>query len=114
MIEKIDIKNFGSFRNYEWKKSVGNNEHSIFKPINILYNRNYARKTTLSRIFKSLETKELHEDFINPSFNVKFKNGTEITAENLANSTGEYDVRVYNTDFVKTNLSWFNNDEGVI
>lgn len=114
MIEKIDIKNFGSFRNYEWKKSVGNDQHSIFKPINIIYGRNYAGKTTLSRIFRSIETKELHEDFISPGFNLKFKNGTEITEENLANSLGEYNVRVYNTDFVKANLSWFNNDDGVI
>src|SRR5690625_5104329 len=114
MIEKIDIENFGSFQKYEWKKNVGNDEHSIFKPINIIYGRNYSGKTTLSRIFRSLENKELHEDFFDPSFNVKFKNGLEITEESLTNLTNEYQIRVYNTDFVKTNLSWFNHDEGVI
>lgn len=114
MIEKIDIKSFGSFKNYEWKKSVGNDEHSIFKPINIIYGRNYAGKTTLSRIFRSLENNELHEDFVSPSFNVKFKNGTVINEENLEVLTDEFKVRVYNSDFVKTNLSWFNNDDGVI
>lgn len=61
MINQIDISNFGSFSDFTWRKSVkdrGNNVQS-FKRLNVLYGRNYSGKTTLSRIFRALETKHL-------------------------------------------------------
>ncbi len=62
-IKKIDIMNFGSFKNYIWI-----NRDTEFKSVNIIYGRNYSGKTTLSRIFKCLEDKELHNDYENPQF----------------------------------------------
>ena len=62
-IKKIDIMNFGSFKNYTWI-----NRDTEFKSVNIIYGRNYSGKTTLSRIFKCLEDKELHNDYENPQF----------------------------------------------
>lgn len=113
MIEKVDISNFGSFEDYEWRKHVGNDSNSIFKSLNIIYGRNYAGKTTLSRIFRCIELRGLHEDFDAPKFNVKLKDGRVITQDNIEDQS-DLKVRVYNTDFVKSNLSWFNDEGGDI
>lgn len=115
MIEQIDILNFGSFSGLEWKRSVrdkGNNVLS-FQRLNILYGRNYSGKTTLSRIFRALETRKLPPNYIESSFSVQGDNGT-VTPAGLLTHT--YDVRVYNRDFVADNLSFLINQDigGVI
>lgn len=58
MINGIDINSFGSFAGLDWKKRIrdGGNNPQDFKRLNILYGRNYSGKTTLSRIFRALET----------------------------------------------------------
>lgn len=113
MIKKIDISNFGAFEEYEWKKHVGNEDDAVFKSMNIIYGRNYAGKTTLSRIFRCLELQELHKDFERPGFNILLQNGRVINQDNIKDQSN-LKIRVYNTDFVKSNLSWFYNDEGTI
>ncbi|GGH86818.1 wobble nucleotide-excising tRNase [Pullulanibacillus pueri] len=114
MIEKIDIKNFGSFKDYEWKRNVGNDDNSIFKDLNIIYGRNYSGKTTLSRIFQCVEYGEIHDDYLDSEFSFHLNDGTEITHDDLEHIKENITMRVYNTDFVKTNLSWFFNDDGTI
>ena len=52
-IQKIDISNFGTYKNYTWGTTISNDY--TFKNINIIYGRNYSGKTTLSRIFKCIE-----------------------------------------------------------
>lgn len=115
VINQIDIKNFGSFQGLEWKKTVRDSGKNVklFQRLNILYGRNYSGKTTLSRIFRSLETRKLPPNYVSSSFIVTGENGAVTDADLL---THNYDVRVYNRDFVNDNLSFLVNQDssGVI
>lgn len=115
MINQIDIASFGSFQGLDWKKTVKDSGKTVqnFKRLNILYGRNYSGKTTLSRIFRSLETRKLPLNYIGSSFTMTGDKGA-VTHTGLA--AHNYDVRVYNRDFVTDNLSFLVNQEvgGVI
>lgn len=105
MIHQIDIDRFGSFDGFQWKAAVrdsGNNVQS-FKKLNILYGRNYSGKTTLSRVFRSLETRALPWGHDDARFLVRGDRG-EVAHGALG--AHAYDVRVYNKDFVNENLSF--------
>lgn len=106
-IKKVDINNFGSYKNYTWI-----NKDIEFKDVNIIYGRNYSGKTTLSRIFKCLENKNLHRDYENPNFSFTLENNSIIDISNI--SINSIDICVYNTDFVKENLNWLHNNNGTI
>lgn len=108
MFNQLDITSFGSFSDLNWKKSLrdrGNNVQN-FKRLNILYGRNYSGKTTLSRIFRALETGRLPSNYAGSSFTVHGDKGN-VTQASIANHG--YDVRVYNRDFVTDNLSFLIN-----
>ncbi len=115
MINQIDIVSFGSFHGLEWKKTVKDSGKNVqyFKRLNVLYGRNYSGKTTLSRIFRSLETGKLPLNYVGTSFSLTGDKGVVTHAGLLAHN---YDVRVYNRDFVNDNLSFLVNQEagGVI
>lgn len=115
MINQIDIPNFGSFQGLDWKKSVRDIGKNVkqFQRLNILYGRNYSGKTTLSRIFRALETRKLPLNYVGSSFTVTGDKGAVTHAGLLAHN---YDVRVYNRDFVTDNLSFLVNQDvgGVI
>ena len=115
MINQIDIASFGSFQNLDWKKAVKDSGKTVqnFKRLNVLYGRNYSGKTTLSRIFRSLETRKLPLNYVRSSFTLTGDKGA-VTHTDLP--THNYDVRVYNRDFVADNLSFLVNQEigGVI
>lgn len=106
-IKKIDIDNFGSYKNYTWI-----NRDTEFKDINIIYGRNYSGKTTLSRVFKCLENKSLHDDYENQNFCFTLEDNSSI--DNNSITTNEFEICVYNTDFVKENLNWLHNQDGTI
>lgn len=114
MFSQVDIGSFGSFTALSWKKSLkdaGNNVQN-FKRLNILYGRNYSGKTTLSRIFRALETGRIPHSYVNPDFTIRGDKG-DVTQAGLAGHG--YDVRVYNRDFVSDNLSFLvNQTDGVI
>jgi wobble nucleotide-excising tRNase len=110
MIQKIDIDKFGLFENYKWDTFIGKNE--TFRRLNIIYGRNYSGKTTLSRILNSIFDKQLPLNYENGKFTVTFSDESTITQNTL--STTNYNLRVYNSDFVKTNLSWLHKDDGTI
>jgi wobble nucleotide-excising tRNase len=112
MITKIDIDKFGLFENYKWDIFVGRNE--TFRRLNIIYGRNYSGKTTLSRILNAIFEKQLPLNYEDGIFNVVFSDGSIITQNNLATANLNYNLRVYNSDFVKTNLSWLHKDDGTI
>lgn len=105
MINQVDIENFGSFSGLEWKKAVRDSGKNVknFQRLNILYGRNYSGKTTLSRIFRALETGKLPTNYSGSSFTVTGDKGA-VTCSGLL--THNYDVRVYNRDFVAENLSF--------
>jgi wobble nucleotide-excising tRNase len=108
VITQIDIANFGSFSGLTWNKSIrdGGNNVQNFKRLNILYGRNYSGKTTLSRIFRALETGRIPLNYTTPFFTVHGDKG-DVTQACIA--THGYDIRVYNRDFVSDNLSFLVN-----
>ncbi|WP_058764290.1 AAA family ATPase [Exiguobacterium chiriqhucha] len=108
MIEKINIESFGTFKDFKWTKNVD----SILGRLNIIYGRNYSGKTTLSRIFRSIEQKELHSDFKDGKFTIDISNKKSLTHLELENS--DLKVRVYNSDFKSENLSFLLNKNGDI
>lgn len=109
MINQIDIASFGSFKDLEWKKAVKDSSGvKPFQRLNILYGRNYSGKTTLSRIFRALETRKLPLNYVGSSFTATGDKGAITPADLL---THNYDVRVYNRDFVTDNLSFLVNQE---
>jgi len=100
MIKKIDkIKNFGLFKDFKWNSNIPS-----FKQYNLIYGWNYSGKTTLSRIFRCVELKELHSDFKNAEFEFTDDQDNKITYQQLSRSP--YQFRVFNTDFVEENLHW--------
>jgi wobble nucleotide-excising tRNase len=110
MINQIDIASFGSFQGLDWKKIVRDSGKNVqeFKRLNILYGRNYSGKTTLSRVFRSLETRKVPLNYFNPSFTL---HGDKGSISQAALATHTYDVRVYNRDFVTDNLSFLVNQQ---
>jgi wobble nucleotide-excising tRNase len=109
MIQKIDIQNFGLFQEYKWNQNIGGDPATdIFKKLNIIYGRNYSGKTTLSRIFRCIEKGELHKNCPDGRFSIINSSGVDITEANLNCS---YKVRVYNSDFIKDDLSWLHDNE---
>ena len=112
MIKKIkSIKNLAVFQDFSWDSSVIDKNSNIceFKAINIFYGRNYSGKTTLSRIFRAMETGSLSDKYENPEFCVFAKNKDDITQDNLQNHSQT--IRVFNEDFVKDNLKFIGDPE---
>ena len=75
-VKKIDsIKNMAVFHDFRWASSVrdGGNNIAEFKKINIFYGRNYSGKTTLSRIFRALETGSISDKYSSPEFQLSFE-----------------------------------------
>ena len=115
MITKFkSINNLAVFQNFEWDSTIrdkGNNV-VLFKPINILYGRNYSGKTTLSRIVRALETGNLSDKYDNPQFEVCITGASDCTPNNL--ETHGKRIRVFNEDFIKDNLRFtINPDDSV-
>ena len=108
MFSQIDITSFGSFNGLNWKKSLRDSGNNVqdFKRLNILYGRNYSGKTTLSRIFRALETGRIPLNYVGSTFTVHGDKG-DVTQAGIAGHG--YDVRVYNRDFVSENLSFLIN-----
>ncbi|MEW5714064.1 AAA family ATPase [Pseudomonas sp. SB113] len=111
MIKQIDILSFGSFSGFDWNETVRDSGKNVktFHRLNILYGRNYSGKTTLSRVFRALETHKLPSNYVGSSFTVTGDKGA-VTCSGLM--THGYDVRVYNRDFVTDNLSFLVNEDG--
>lgn len=109
MITKVDIQSFGLYNNYNWNTEIGNNE--TFRRLNIIYGRNYSGKTTLSRIFKCLEDNTVHKNYTGCNFTITFSDTSVSSHNQLENN---FKIRVYNSDFVKANLSWLHNEDGTI
>lgn len=109
MITKIDITNFGLFNNYSWNSVIGKDE--TFRRLNIIYGRNYSGKTTLARIFKCIEDALVHKHYPDCGFALTVDDGKIISHSNF---NTDLKIRVYNSDFIRENLSWLYNDDGTI
>ncbi len=110
MIKKITNINFGIFSNYNWDNNLGKNNE--FEKINIIYGRNYSGKTTLSRIVRALETKQISDKYKNPNFEIIFDDGTKINQVDYVSS--DVLIRVFNEDFIRENLSFPYDNDGNI
>ena len=111
-IKKIDsIKNMAVFQDFHWNSSVRDEGNNIveFKKFNIFYGRNYSGKTTLSRIFRGLETGIISEKYASPEFQLSFEDGSKVS-QNTLTGHGQI-IRVFNEDFVKENLRFVVDDE---
>ena len=115
LIKKIDsIRNMAVFQDFRWASSVRDEGNNVaeFKKINIFYGRNYSGKTTLSRIFRAMETGTISEKYVSPEFQLSFESGANVTQSSLI-SHGQA-IRVFNEDFVKENLRFIVDNENTI
>lgn len=105
-IKKINIQNFGIFKNFSWDNHVTDKNGNVLtlQDINIIYGRNYSGKTTLSRIIQILEYKDIPDSISNPEFELITSEEDEITNSNF--SSFQTPVRVFNEDFVRKHLGF--------
>jgi len=114
-IKKIDsIKSMAVYDDFQWSSSMRDSGNNIaeFKNLNIIYGRNYSGKTTLSRIFRALETGTISDKYSSPDFQLSFDGGRIATQRSLSNH--DQIVRVFNEDFVRDNLRFIVDDEQTI
>ena len=105
MFKEIDIKRFGLFEDFKWSPQL---KDTPLSKVNIIYGRNYSGKTTFSRIFECVSKGQLLENYKDSIFSITDVSGNQLTNSNLGSN---YIVRVYNTDFVRDNLSWLHDDK---
>jgi wobble nucleotide-excising tRNase len=99
MIRTIQsIKGFGVFNDFRWPAGLPE-----FKQLNLIYGWNYSGKTTLSRAFRCFEQKQPHVDFAGAQVQLKAEDGT-IHYLSVPHTAPVF--RVFNTDFVRENLSF--------
>ncbi len=94
------IEDFGQFHDFCWNANLPE-----FGKYNFIYGWNYSGKTTLSRIFRALEIKELHRDFSGSKFTISSSNN-DITHLDLQNIGIQ--VKVFSEDFIEKNFEWNN------
>src|SRR6185312_1286676 len=115
MLKRIDtIANAGVYHDYRWTENVistSEDDPAAFQDVNILYGRNYSGKTTLSRLARALELRQMPPKLTQATFSFAF-DSSSITQADLATHTQI--VRVFNEDFVRENLSVLHLDEGTI
>lgn len=107
MFTKIDIKKFGLYRDFSWMTNLPE-----MSRVNIIYGRNYSGKTTLSRFFDGIAQGQLHKNYADGAFTLYTDNDAvpNVTEGNMKDCP--YSIRVYNSEYVKRNLSWLNDEEG--
>lgn len=113
MIAKLrKLSALGVFKDFEWNLSfnTAKGPTSNLGDINILYGRNYSGKTTLSRIFRYLESGEGLEKYGNASFELELGDGKTLTQ--VLEVENSIQVRVFNEDFVREKLYFVNDPNG--
>lgn len=99
MIRRIQlIKGFGVFGHFQWPVGLPD-----FKKFNLIYGWNYSGKTTLSRAFRCFEQKLPHVDFAGAQVQLTADDGA---IHHLSAPQSAPVFRVFNSDFVRENLSF--------
>ena len=107
MIKKIKkIKDFGVYKNFVWPAKL-----SDFNRQNIIYGWNYSGKTTISRIFSFLENKKIEPKYKHIEFELQLDDNTVINNTNLETFQGI--VKVFNSDFIRSNFKWDENNHSI-
>ncbi len=97
MLKSIEkIKGLGVYQSYS--KPAGTQDFGIK---NLIYGWNYSGKTTLSRLFAQIEAKSTNPDLSGCEFIISTDQDS-ITEKNFSGCG--VSVRVFNSDFVRTNL----------
>ena len=97
MIKKIkNIRNFGIYKNYQEDPNL-----SDFKKYNLIYGWNASGKTTLSRLFRCFELKEICKDFPEAEFKIQMDNDLLATHKDLDQISN---IRVFNKNFIDENV----------
>ncbi len=95
MIRKLKfIRNVGVFRDYKWPEGLPE-----FAKKNLIYGWNYSGKTTLSRIFRSIESESVTNK--NWRFELVTDKDSKLTHKNLS---ADFPVRVFNREYVDENF----------
>lgn len=101
MIKRIEqITNFGIYKNFNWNSVSGLVD---FSQKNLFYGWNYSGKTTLSRIFYSLQNKKIFDSYSSGDFRIL----TDTDSFNKNNLEAfPFKLLVFNSDYIKDNLKW--------
>ncbi|WP_075809225.1 AAA family ATPase [Paraclostridium sordellii] len=100
MIKNINyIKKLGIYKDY-------NNTGYLddFKKFNLFYGWNGCGKSTLAKLFRTLEKKSCASLHQNAEFSIEMMDGSKVTNNTLDNFNDK--VFIYNQDFIKENIDW--------
>lgn len=93
------IAGLGVFKNYLWSQTL-----EPFSKRNLIYGWNYCGKTTLSRVFRSLELGDVSVLPKGAKFSLRI-GGQDFSQADVSKSL-PVTFRVFNADFVENNLLW--------
>ncbi|MEG3284697.1 AAA family ATPase [Streptococcus suis] len=110
-IKKIDIKDFGCYKDYKQHSRSGIGNDFNDGRVNIFYGRNYSGKSTYSKIFQSIELKQLPEKYGDIDFEIKLANQTFIKSNEIATHTLPIDCKVFNQRFIDDNIYLHNDNK---
>lgn len=110
-IKKIDIKDFGCYKDYKQHSQSGIGNDFNDGKINIFYGRNYSGKSTYSKIFQSIELKQLPEKYGDIDFEIKLANQIFIKSNEIAAHKLPIDCKVFNQQFIDDNIYLYNDNK---
>lgn len=100
MITKlVRLKQFGIFKDFAWNDGLGK-----FKKKNLIYGWNYSGKTTLSKLFQTLEFKGSKQYFASPEFSFEDSDDNANPIGAITNSNFKealYYFKVFNSQYIK-------------
>lgn len=110
-IKKIDIKNFGCYKDYLQYKQTGIGNDFNNGEVNIFYGRNYSGKSTYSKIFQSIELKKLPDNYGDIDFEIKLANKSIIKSNIIESDELPIDCKVFNQQFIYDNIYLHNDNK---
>lgn len=110
-IKKIDIKNFGCYKDYLQYKQTGIGNDFNNGEVNIFYGRNYSGKSTYSKIFQSIELKKLPDNYGDIDFEIKLANKSIIKSNIIESDELPIDCKVFNQQFIDDNIYLHNDNK---
>ena len=110
-IKKIDIKDFGCYKDYRQHSQSGIGNDFNDGRVNIFYGRNYSGKSTYSKIFQSIELKQLPKKYGDIDFEIKLANQTFIKSNEITTHMLPIDCKVFNQRFIDDNIYLHNDNK---
>lgn len=99
MIGKIKtIKNLGIYKDYKVDSKLKN-----FNRYNLFYGWNGSGKTTISRLFKIIERKEIPNEYSDLKFEIEI-GSQKYNEKNFMNNNEN--IFVFNEEFIRENINW--------